>query len=108
MYATGVVAAQPEMLGRRRSRAHPTTRSGVPTILAWLPRVIVRSAEQESRARILVVDDDAEIAHALERKLTYVGYVVEVATEPRPVVDRIHSERANWDVVLLDVGLPGI
>jgi DNA-binding NtrC family response regulator len=64
--------------------------------------------ELESRARVLVVDDDAEIAHALERKLTYVGYAVEVATEPRPIVERIHTERANWDVVLLDIGLPGI
>jgi DNA-binding NtrC family response regulator len=70
--------------------------------------VIARLQEPESRARVLVVDDDAEIAHALERKLTYVGYAVEIATEARPVVDRIYSERANWDVVLLDVRLPGI
>jgi DNA-binding NtrC family response regulator len=70
--------------------------------------VIVRSQEVESRARVLVVDDDAEVAQALERKLTYVGYAVEVATEARPIVDRIRTERANWDVVLLDVGLPEI
>jgi DNA-binding NtrC family response regulator len=70
--------------------------------------VLSRPQQPETRARVLVVDDDAEIAHQLERKLTYVGYSVEVATEARPIVDLIHRERANWDVVLLDVGLPGI
>jgi DNA-binding NtrC family response regulator len=70
--------------------------------------VIARLQEAESRARVLVVDDDAEVAHALERKLTYVGYAVEVATEARPIVDRICAERAHWDVVLLDIGLPEI
>ena len=57
---------------------------------------------------MLVVDDDAEIAEALGRKLTYVGYAVEVATDPGAIVDRLRGERAEWDVVLLDVGLPGI
>jgi len=64
--------------------------------------------DSEPRARVLVVDDDATIAHALGGKLTYVGYAVEVATEPRPIVERIRAARAEWDVVLLDVGLPEI
>ena len=55
---------------------------------------------------MLVVDDDTEIAQALGRKLAYVGYTVEVATAPWPIVQRIHNQRADWDVVLLDVGLP--
>src|SRR5438045_4281026 len=70
--------------------------------------VTVRSSEQERRARVLVVDDEAEIAEALGRKLTYVGYEVEIATDPVQIVERIRGERADWDVVLLDVGLPGI
>src|SRR5258706_9471180 len=64
--------------------------------------------EVERVARVLVVDDDAEVAQALGRKLTYVGYQVEVATASPPIVDRIHTERADWDVVLLDIGLPQI
>ena len=64
--------------------------------------------EQEPRTRVLVVDDDLEIADGLGRKLTYVGYSVEVATDPAAIVERLRSERADWDVVLLDVGLPGI
>jgi len=68
----------------------------------------MRSIEPEPHTRVLVVDDDAEVAEALGRKLTYVGYAVEVATEPGGIVERIRGERADWDVVLLDVGLPGI
>jgi DNA-binding NtrC family response regulator len=70
--------------------------------------VSLRATEQEQRTRVLVVDDDAEIAEALGRKLTYVGYAVEVATDPGAIVERLRGERAEWDVVLLDVGLPGI
>ncbi|HET9626307.1 MAG TPA: sigma-54 dependent transcriptional regulator [Kofleriaceae bacterium] len=62
----------------------------------------------EPRARVLVVDDDAATAHALGHKLTYVGYAVEVETTPRPVIERLAGQRADWDVVLLDVGLPEI
>jgi len=57
---------------------------------------------------VLVVEDDPELAQALARKLMYVGYAVEVATAARPIVERIHAERADWDVVVLDVGLPDL
>jgi DNA-binding NtrC family response regulator len=61
---------------------------------------------EDHRTRVLVVDDDPDTAQSLSRKLTYVGYEVEIATEPRSIVERIHTERADWDVVLLDVSLP--
>jgi two-component system response regulator HydG len=64
--------------------------------------------ELPPRAHVLVVDDDVDIAQSIGRKLAYVGYTVEVATAPRPIIERIHSQRADWDVVLLDVGLPEI
>ena len=69
---------------------------------------MVRSIEQEPSIRVLVVDDDAEVAEAIGRKLTYVGYRVEVSREPAAIDERIRHERADWDVVLLDVGLPGL
>ncbi|HEY0189889.1 MAG TPA: sigma-54 dependent transcriptional regulator [Kofleriaceae bacterium] len=65
-------------------------------------------AMEEPRTRILVVDDDPQVAQALSHKLTYVGYAVEVATTPRPVVEKLGAQRGDWDVVLLDVGLPDI
>jgi DNA-binding NtrC family response regulator len=61
---------------------------------------------EEHRTRVLVVDDDPDTAQSIGRKLTYVGYDVEIATEPRSIVERIHAESADWDVVLLDVSLP--
>jgi DNA-binding NtrC family response regulator len=71
--------------------------------------VIERSTDpHQPRTRVLVVDDDSDIAQAVGRKLAYVGYAVEVATAAWPIVERIHSDRADWDVVLLDVGLPEI
>jgi DNA-binding NtrC family response regulator len=70
--------------------------------------VVDRSSEEAPRIRVLVVDDDAEVAHALAHKLTFVGYDVEVATAARPILARIDTERADWDVVLLDVGLPEV
>jgi DNA-binding NtrC family response regulator len=70
--------------------------------------VSVRSIDSEPKTRVLVVDDDPEVADAIGRKLIYVGYAVEVATDPGGIVERIRGERADWDVVLLDVGLPGI
>jgi len=62
--------------------------------------------DDEPRTRVLVLDDDVAIGQALGRKLTYVGYAVEIATAPQPIVERIVAERADWDVVLLDVELP--
>jgi DNA-binding NtrC family response regulator len=70
--------------------------------------VVESSSEQARQIRVLVVDDDAEIAQAIARKLGVVGYQVEVATAARPIVERIYTERADWDIVLLDVGLPEI
>ena len=52
---------------------------------------VSRSVEHEPRTRVLVVDDDNEVAEALGRKLTYVGYAVEVATEPDRIIERIQA-----------------
>jgi DNA-binding NtrC family response regulator len=55
-----------------------------------------------------VVDDDAEFAEALGRKLTCIGYTVEIATDPVAIADRLGAHGGDWEVVLLDVGLPGL
>jgi two-component system response regulator MprA len=57
-------------------------------------------------ARILVVDDDPMLAAALRRPLAYEGYDVEVAVSGEDALTRV-SERAP-DLVVLDVGLPGM
>ncbi|HET9620995.1 MAG TPA: sigma-54 dependent transcriptional regulator [Kofleriaceae bacterium] len=57
----------------------------------------------------MVVEDDVEIAKAIMRKLSADGIDVEISEEPRSVLARLEAnDNADWDVVLLDVGLPGM
>src|SRR5262245_28784573 len=61
------------------------------------------------RARVMVVEDDPEVARTIARKLGGDGLEVELADDPRPVLARLDAGEADgWDVVLLDVGLPGM
>jgi two-component system copper resistance phosphate regulon response regulator CusR len=55
--------------------------------------------------RILVIEDDAEIADFLTRGLREEGFTVEHAADGHDGWHRLHSE--SWDVVLLDWWLPG-
>jgi two-component system copper resistance phosphate regulon response regulator CusR len=56
-------------------------------------------------ARILVVEDEAEIADFLTRGLREEGYTVEHAADGVDAWHRLHTE--SWDLVLLDWWLPG-
>ncbi len=57
----------------------------------------------------MVVEDDPEVSKAINRKLGGDGHDVELTEDPRPVLDRLaQGEDETWDVVLLDVGLPGM
>ena len=56
-------------------------------------------------ARILVVEDEPSIALGLEDDLTLEGYEVEVVDNGETAITRCAEEA--WDLVLLDVMLPG-
>ena len=57
----------------------------------------------------MVVEDDPEVSKAIFRKLGGDGHDVELTEDPRPVLERLaQGEDETWDVVLLDVGLPGM
>ncbi|HEX7842154.1 MAG TPA: sigma-54 dependent transcriptional regulator [Kofleriaceae bacterium] len=57
----------------------------------------------------MVVEDDPEVAKAIARKLGDDGVEVELADDPRPVLARLDAGEADgWDVMLLDVRLPGM
>src|SRR5690349_25170485 len=58
--------------------------------------------------KVMVVEDDDEVARAVARKLGSDGHEVEVSSDPQPVIARLHADLADWDVVILDVGLPGM
>lgn len=57
--------------------------------------------------RVLVVDDDPPIAHALRTGLRSHGYDVMTASNGETALD-ILTDAAAVDIVVLDLGLPGI
>jgi CheY-like chemotaxis protein len=59
-----------------------------------------------SRTRILIVDDDAAITATFENILGGEGYDVATATDGDQAIDR--AAREPFDVVLLDLVMPGI
>jgi two-component system, OmpR family, response regulator MprA len=60
-----------------------------------------------SRApRVLVVEDDEDIAQALQRSLRMEGYEVRAAADGPSALEQGHSFAP--DLVILDLGLPGI
>jgi DNA-binding NtrC family response regulator len=62
-----------------------------------------------TRVKVMVVEDDPEVAKTIARKLGGDGLEVEISDDPRPVLARLDAgEGDDWDVVLLDVGLPGM
>jgi DNA-binding NtrC family response regulator len=65
-----------------------------------------KTGGQEIIGRVLVVDDEKEIQNLLHKLLTKEGYEVDVATLPEEALKKIEAE--NYDVVLLDLMLPGV
>ena len=57
-------------------------------------------------AAILVVDDDAPIRRMLDRTLSAEGYAVETAADGGEALASV--ERSTPDLVVLDVGMPGV
>ncbi len=56
--------------------------------------------------RILIVDDEEELASALAERLAIRGYEVEVATNGKDALKR--SRERDFDVLIVDVKMPGI
>src|SRR5215212_1713441 len=59
------------------------------------------------RVKVMVVEDDPEVSRAIARKLSEL-HELELTSEPTVVLDRLAAGTADWDVMLLDVGLPGM
>jgi two-component system response regulator HydG len=72
-------------------------------------RAILSAARMDGEtafARVMVVEDDDDVARAVARRLGADGHEVELASEAHSVLARLDAGLADWDVVLLDVGLP--
>jgi DNA-binding response OmpR family regulator len=61
-------------------------------------------SEYERSPRILVVEDDQDIADVLQRSLRMEGYEVRTAGDGLAALDEAHGFLP--DVVILDLGLP--
>ena len=59
-----------------------------------------------SELRVLIVDDEGELAYTLAERLVLRGFAAEGATSGEAALDRI--EEAEFDVVVMDVRMPGI
>ncbi len=59
-----------------------------------------------SRARVLVVDDEAAIRDMLEKALSLAEYDVETAPDGRTAIDRLRA--ARYDLLVTDLRMPGI
>lgn len=64
-----------------------------------------RSAS-ESRLRVLVVEDNEDVARSLAMLLELWGHNAEVVHRPEAALDAAHAHPPG--VVLLDIGLPGM
>ncbi len=62
--------------------------------------------ERTDMQRILVVEDEASLARALQLELEHEGYQVQVAGNGYEAVAR--ASEGKWDLILLDVMLPGL
>jgi DNA-binding response OmpR family regulator len=58
-------------------------------------------------SRVLVVEDEAHLAQGLRFNLQAEGHAVEVASDGETALDRLVEKGERFDVVVLDVMLPG-
>jgi DNA-binding response OmpR family regulator len=60
----------------------------------------------ESKARVLIVDDEREFAGALAERLCLRGYAARAAFSAAEALDAVAA--SAFDVVLLDLNIPGV
>ncbi len=70
------------------------------------PSPFVRKLGDGGGARILLVDDDAEVASVVSAMLEAVGFVVELSPSGEDGLRKL--ERVSFDLVVLDWTLPGM
>ena len=73
---------------------------------AYRPILEMPHAPRGRGERVLVVDDQAPVAHALGRLLERLEYVPTVETEPEAALARLTEEPGAFDLVLTDLTMP--
>ena len=99
--ALGFLDAQ----GGRPARAAGTPADRNARLLHPYPTTLARPMNAAGRdPRVLVVEDDDDIAHALQRSLRLEGYEVRLATDGEAALEAASAFQP--DIVVLDLGLP--
>jgi DNA-binding NtrC family response regulator len=81
-------------------------------LVGWIPvydhaNVIAPRMESPSVvAKVMVLEDDGDVSRAIARKLRSDGFAVEESMDPLDVLRRLDTGDGEWDVVILDMGLP--
>ena len=57
--------------------------------------------------RILVAEDDKSLANILKKTLEKEGYAVDLLSEGETIERRLEISHGDYDIVILDLGLPG-
>lgn len=96
-------------LNSSASTSSPTARAGngtaVDSVRASLNASTITGPNASGNASILVIDDEAGIRESLEVLLSLEGYTVGLAPEGEEGLRMLENE--SWDLVLLDLALPG-
>ena len=61
----------------------------------------------QGKARVLVIDDEEEIAELFRDVLTIAGFAVTAASRPAEIIALIDQSLACFDIVVLDLSMPG-
>jgi DNA-binding NtrC family response regulator len=61
-----------------------------------------------AQGKVMVLEDDEDVSRAIARKLRADGFGIEESMDPVPVLQRLDAGEGDWDVVILDMGLPGM
>jgi DNA-binding NtrC family response regulator len=64
--------------------------------------------EPVAPAKVMVLEDDEDVSRAIARKLRGDGFGIEESMDPVNVLKRLEAGEGDWDVVILDMGLPGM
>lgn len=60
----------------------------------------------DSTKRVLIVEDEKPLAHALELKLKSAGFEIVLASNGQEALDELKKQ--HYDVMLLDLMMPGV
>lgn len=58
--------------------------------------------------KILLVEDEQKLAHALKQGLELQGYTVDIVEDGKKALTRISLHRSDYDIVILDLMLPSM